>query len=316
MFIGSCNGLFRALELKTGRVRWETKVSPDAVQYFFHGDPLVTGDVIVAGADRATGASVHAFDRLTGKELWSHPAGRGVNGPLAGTTTHAYAFTVEGQLLSLAIDSGRVRWQMPLKGPGFEGPAVAGRVVAGTVDGIVYGLNPLTGREEWRRDLKTAVTTTPLASDGAVYIGGADSSLYRLDISNGTVLGSLRLDAHLKPSSVPLATGDALLVLLTDQAADYRSLIAVDRGLKAVRWQVAADTNWSTSRVFVWGDVVVLGTSSGDVLTYCRDTGTRAWSRSVKGAVRSIGGAADILLVGTRTGGLYALNAPRTCNGT
>ena len=316
MFIGSCNGLFRALELKTGRVRWETKVSPDAVQYFFHGDPLVAGDVIVAGADRATGASVHAFDRLTGKELWSHPAGRGVNGPLAGTTTHAYAFTVEGQLLSLAIDSGRVRWQMPLKGPGFEGPAVAGRVVAGTVDGIVYGLNPLTGREEWRRDLKTAVTTTPLASDGAVYIGAADSSLYRLDISNGTVLGSLRLDAHLKPSSVPLATGDALLVLLTDQAADYRSLIAVDRGLKAVRWQVAADTNWSTSRVFVWGDVVVLGTSSGDVLTYCRDTGTRAWSRSVKGAVRSIGGAADILLVGTRTGGLYALNAPRTCNGT
>ena len=183
MFIGSCNGLFRALELKTGRVRWETKVSPDAVQYFFHGDPLVAGDVIVAGADRATGASVHAFDRLTGKELWSHPAGRGVNGPLAGTTTHAYAFTVEGQLLSLAIDSGRVRWQMPLKGPGFEGPAVAGRVVAGTVDGIVYGLNPLTGREEWRRDLKTAVTTTPLASDGAVYIGAADSSLYRLDIS-------------------------------------------------------------------------------------------------------------------------------------
>ena len=92
---------------------------------------------------------------------------------------------------------------------------------------------------------------------GCLHRGGRQF-LYRLDISHGTVLGSLRLDAHLKPSSVPLATGDALLVLLTDQAADYRSLIAVDRGLKAVRWQVAADTNWSTSRVFVWGDVVVL----------------------------------------------------------
>ena len=142
-------------------------------RYLFHGDPLVAGDVIVAGADRATGASVHAFDRLTGKELWSHPAGRGVNGPLAGTTTHAYAFTVEGQLLSLAIDSGRVRWQMPLKGPGFEGPAVAGRVVAGTVDGIVYGLNPLTGREEWRRDSEDGRDDDPTGIGwGCLHRGG------------------------------------------------------------------------------------------------------------------------------------------------
>ena len=175
MFIGSCNGLFRALELKTGRVRWETKVSPDAVQHFFHGDPLVAGDVIVAGADRATGASVHAFDRLTGKELWSHPAGRGVNGPLAGTTTHVRVHR-RGPASQPGYRFGKSALADAVEGAGLEGPAVAGRVVAGTVDGIVYGLNPLTGREEWRRDLKTAVTTTPLASDGAVYIGGADSS--------------------------------------------------------------------------------------------------------------------------------------------
>jgi hypothetical protein len=41
---------------------WETKVSLHAVQYFFRGDPLVAGNVIVAAADRATGASIHAFD--------------------------------------------------------------------------------------------------------------------------------------------------------------------------------------------------------------------------------------------------------------
>lgn len=65
--------------------------------------------------------------------------------------------------------------------------------------------------------------------------------------------------------------------------------------------------------MFVWGEVVVLGTASGDVLTYCTGTGAPSWKRSVNGSVRSIGGGADMLLVGTRTGGLYALNAPRTC---
>jgi len=314
VFIGSCNGLFRALELSTGRVRWETKVSPDAVQYFFHGDPYVAGEVIVAGADRATGASIHAFNRSTGKELWRHAAGRGVNGPIAGSGTHAYATTVEGRLLGLAVNSGTVSWDVPFKGPGFEGPAVAGRVLAGTVDGVLYGLNAQTGREEWRRDLGSAVTTTPHVSAEDAYVGTADGSLHRIDVRNGNVLASRKLDASLKPSSVPFRTANSLLVLLTDQAADYRALVSVDPVLKSVLWHVTADKTWSTSRVFVWGDVVVLGTSSGDIVTYCKDTGARSWTRSVNGPVRSIGGAAETLLVGTRTGGLYALNAPRTCD--
>jgi len=314
VFIGSCNGFFRALELNTGRVRWETKVSPDAAQYFFHGDPYVAGHVIVAGADRATGASIHAFDTSTGKERWRHAVGRGVNGPIAGSGRRAYAITVEGRLLSLAVDSGTLSWDLPLKGPGFEGPAVADRVIAGTVDGVLYGVNGQTGREEWRRDLGSAVTTTPLASAGDVYVGTADGSLHRIRVSDGTVVASRKVDANLKPSGVPFRTADSLLVLLADQAADQRALVSVDPSLNGVRWQATADTNWTTSRVFVWGDLVILGTSSGDVLSYCKDSGARSWTRSVKGPVRSIGGAADTLLIGTRTGGLYALKAPRTCD--
>jgi glucose dehydrogenase len=284
------------------------------VQYFFHGDPYVAGDVIVAGADRPTGASIHAFDRSTGKELWRYAAGRGVNGPIAGSSTHAYAITIEGRLLSLAVNAGTVSWEVPFKGPAFEGPAVADRVLAGTVDGVLYGLNAQTGREEWRRDLGSAVTTTPLASPGDVYVGTADGSLHRIDARNGAVLAARKLDATLEPASVPFRTANALLVLLTDQAADYRALVSVDPALQGVQWQVTAEKSWSTSRVFVWGDVIVLGTASGDVVAYCKDTGARSWTRSVKGPVRSVGGAADTLLVGTRTGGLYALKAPRTCD--
>ena len=306
--------MFRALELRTGRVRWETKVSPDAVQYFFHGDPYVTGDIIVAGADRATGASIHAFDRSTGKERWRHAAGRGVNGPIAGAGTQTYATTVEGRLLSLAVDSGTVSWDVPFKGPGFEGPAVASLVLAGTVDGVLYGLNTLTGREEWRRDLGSPVTTTPHASAVDAYVGTADGSLHLLDTRSGILRASRKLDPNLKPSSIPVRTADSVLVLLTDHEADYRVLVSADPALERERWRATADKSWSTSRVFVWGDVVVLGTSSGDILAYCKDTGAKSWTRSVNGPVRSVGGAADTLLVGTRTGGLYALSAPRRCD--
>jgi outer membrane protein assembly factor BamB len=64
--------MFLSLELRTGRVRWETRVTADSSQYFFHGDPFIAEDLIVIGADRAAGASIHAFDRSTGKESRSN----------------------------------------------------------------------------------------------------------------------------------------------------------------------------------------------------------------------------------------------------
>jgi outer membrane protein assembly factor BamB len=296
-------------------VRWETKVTTDSVQYFFHGDPLIAGNVIVAGADRATGANIHAFDRSDGKELWKHSVGRGVNGPIAGAGKQAYAATMEGQILSLEVDSGTVTWSMPLKVRFLEGPAaVTNRVFAGTVDGFLYALNAETGGVDWRANLGAPVTTSISASAADVYAGTADGSMHRVDARSGTMIASRKLDTNLTPSSVPTRAADSLLVLLTDKAADYRALVSLDSGLNRIRWQAAADTTWSTSRVFVWGDVVVLGTSFGQVTAYCKETGAAAWSRSVNGPVRSIGGAEDTLLVGTRTGRLYALRAPRSCD--
>jgi outer membrane protein assembly factor BamB len=312
--IGSCNGIVRTLDLRTGRVRWETKVSPDSTQYFFHGDPYIAKDVIVAAADRAAGASIHAFDRSTGKELWRHVAGRGVNGPLAGDGLQVYAGTLEGQLLGLAVASGAVRWSLPLKVPGFEGPAtVRRRVVAGTVQGTLHSVNAQTGQEEWRRDLGSPVTTSPSVSTADVYVGTADGVLHRVAVDGGRVLGSQKLDPVLTPTGVPVRLTDSILILLNDTSANYRAVVSVNAALTRINWRLAADDRWSTSRVFAWGDLVVLGTPSGDAVAYCTDTGAKSWTRTVKGPVRAIGGSGDTLLVGTSKGGLSAFRAPRSC---
>jgi outer membrane protein assembly factor BamB len=315
VIVGSCNGIVRALDLNSGRVRWENKVSPDPEQYFFHSDPIVGGDVIVVAADRATGANIHAFDVSTGKELWRHPAGRGVNGPLAGVNNRVYAANLEGKLLSLDIRSGALAWSVPFKVPGWEGAAVAGdRVFAGTVDGWLHALNAESGREHWRVNLDAPVTTTITAAAEDVYVGTANGSIHRVDAQRGAIGHSLKLDANLIPRSVPVRTATSLLVLLTDQGADFRALVAIDPALEHVTWRVAPTKTWSTSRVFVWGDVILLGTASGDVTAYCTDTGAAVWARTVKGSVRSIGGSGDVLLVGTRPGDLYAMRAPRSCD--
>jgi outer membrane protein assembly factor BamB len=120
------------------------------------------------------------------------------------------------------------------------------------------------------------------------------------------VLSSLKLDETLRPRSVPVVANDAVLVLLSDEAADFRALVSVDLKLEHVRWRVAAPKSWNTSRAFVWNDAVVLGTTSGDIVAYRAIDGSIAWSRSATGAVRAIGGSSDTLYVSTSQGSLYA----------
>jgi outer membrane protein assembly factor BamB len=316
VFFGSCNGIFRALELNTGRVRWETKVGPGTAQYFFHGDPLVAGDTIVVGADATSGGNVHAFNRTTGQELWRHAAGRGVTGPIAGLNRRAYAAqSSESLLLSLDIDSGEVRWTAPIKIPGYGGPAAANnRVFAGDVSGSLYALNADTGKEEWKVRLAAPVSTSVTAPANALYVGTADGSVVRVDPEQGQVLSSLKVDDTLQPGGVPVVSGENVLVLLVDKSADYRALVSLDRNVTRVRWRVNAEKNWLTSRAFVWGDVVVLGTPSGEISAYCTGNGGKVWSRAIKGRVRSVGGAEDTLLVGTPSGDLYAFKAPSSCS--
>ena len=69
VYAGSCNGMFRQLDARTGKVQWETDVRGSAAKYFFHGDVLSAGDRIIASADidnTSSGeAGVHAFERRT-----------------------------------------------------------------------------------------------------------------------------------------------------------------------------------------------------------------------------------------------------------
>jgi hypothetical protein len=120
--------------------------------------------------------------------------------------------------------------------------------------------------------------------------------LHRVQVGGRRVLGSQKLDPVLTPTSVPVRLTDSILILLNDTAANYRAVMSVDAALTHINWRLAADDRWSTSRIFAWGDLIVLGTPSGDAVAYCKDTGAKSWTRTVKGPVRAIGGSGDTLL--------------------
>jgi outer membrane protein assembly factor BamB len=301
-------------------VLWETNVRDGAAtQYFFHGDVFIAPDRVVTGADvdTKTGAEagVHAFDTASGRQLWKYSAGRGVLGAVVGSDSRVFAYTAAGDLIALNLVSGKTEWTHVLNAAPWESPAVAGeRVVAGSSDGSVKAFDSQTGRVQWERKLKAPVATSIRANGSDVYTGTADGLLYRLNLNTGEVRSTWGVDVVLKPVSAPVVVADAVLVLLADNQANYRSVVSLDPTLARVRWRQSASDRWTTSRVFATSRAVFLGAPSGDVTAYCLSDGTRAWSyKLADGPIRSIGGTDERLLVGTPSGALYALRVPRIC---
>jgi eukaryotic-like serine/threonine-protein kinase len=320
VYVGSCNGFFRSLDAKTGKVQWETSVRPAAAkQYFFHGDVFIAPDRIVASTDvdTSTGAEagIHAFDRSTGRHIWKYPTGRGVLGAVAVLGGRVFAYASTGDLIALNLDSGKPQWTNSLKAAAWESPGANGnRVFAASNDGSMYAFDPETGRSEWQQKLSAPVATSIRATASDVYAGTADGTLYRLAASTGEVRSSVKIDEVLTPVSAPLVRKDAIVVLLADKNATYRALVSLDPMLGAVRWRQTAPDGWTTSRVFATDRTVLVGTRTGEITAYCVADGSQAWSHKLGSApIRSIGGSDDTLYVGTPAGTLYALRPSGAC---
>jgi eukaryotic-like serine/threonine-protein kinase len=320
VYIGSCNGVFRRLDATSGKVQWETNVRDSAAkQYFFHGDVFVAPDRIVASADvdAKTGAEagVHAFDSSSGRQLWKHAAGRGVLGAVVGSGSFVFAYAASGDLIALNVTSGKPAWTFAVNAGPWDSPAVIGdRVFAGSNDGSLYAFESRTGQVQWQRKLGAPLATSIRGTASDIYAGTADGNIYRLAAGNGEVRASINVDTVLKPTSVPVMTKDAVLVLLADKEANYRAMVSLDPALTRIKWRQAAPDRWTTSRIFTTSRTIFVGTPSGELSAYCAADGSLAWSDKLSNApIRSIGGSDERLLVGTPSGTLYAIRPPRAC---
>jgi outer membrane protein assembly factor BamB len=311
LFVGSCNGVFWALDKNTGRERWSYRVPQADEQVSFHGDPLVTEDLVIVANDGGIAGKlgyVYAFERDTGKVHWKHAAGQGTPAGIVGERGAVYTVTTQRELICLDRDRGAVHWTFSLEPWPWQGPAVQGRfLVAAGRDGRVHGLASEDGKVLWERTLDAPVTTSPAIARGCIYLGTDDGTLHRLDQETGAELSVLRVPG--RPRGRLAVTGDRLLVMLADDQESIRTVMALDLALKAELWRQTASRHWSTSRLFLWRDCVLVA-DGGEVDAFVMSDGRRSWTRTFDGTVRVIGGSDHTLFAGTTDGAISAFLTP------
>lgn len=292
--VGSCVGMFYALDRATGQPRGQHDV--------FSADRI--------GSDTGEGdtAYVFAFDWGTAKVRWRRPMGPGVMSDIARWKDWRYAVTLRDELVCFAPASGAPHWsyrpESPVRNDRTSSPVVVGdRVAYADRDGIVRAFEAETGRVLWRAPQIDPVTTWLVVADSSLmFMRGADT-LVRLDPVTGRERRNTLVAGG--PYSGPITVvGDSLLLLLGSQ-----TLTAFDLRHDRVRWSHSATHEWTSSRPYVWRDMA-LGGESGRLVAYGLADGTARWTHTMDGMVRGIGTYGDTLYVGTFKGQVHALVDP------
>jgi outer membrane protein assembly factor BamB len=307
--VGSCNGFFRALEKRTGLVRWSYDTSQDGMAVQFHSDPIVIEDLVVTGSDLVHGpARIYAFERATGKPRWKRELGSGAAADVVRVGTNVCAASFDDSLACLDWKTGEIAWRFEGGHPDPDldrasGPAASeDRIFFGGAGGTVYALEAQTGVLVWKRELGGRVTTSVVLAGGSLYAGSSTGHLYRLDSKTGAVTADFTAEGV--PTGRMLFAEDSLVVFFGDS-----KLSCFDPALKAARWSAAASDEWSSSKPYAWPHAVLAGNRSGELMALRLSDGSRLWSEKFDGVVRGIGFAENVFYVGTVGGTIYARTA-------
>jgi outer membrane protein assembly factor BamB len=171
VYVQSCRGEFRCLDVANGKPFWRVNFLKDfgatfigekgnaqgAARHGYTGPPLVDGERIIVGVGGPHGASVVAFDKTSGKVIWKS--------------------------------------QNDL--PAYAGPVIATlcgvkQVVSFTSDGVI-GLDAADGKLLWRTGVKTSCArhiTTPIIVDDMVVVSSHEAGLIGIRVTTDGGKGS------------------------------------------------------------------------------------------------------------------------------
>ncbi|MFM4717856.1 outer membrane protein assembly factor BamB [Aeromonas bivalvium] len=303
---------------------WRSSVGDGIGNFYSQLRPAVEDDVIYAAA---RDGDVTAFERSSGKELWSvdladlpvnaDKRSARLSGGLVSRYGKLFLGSENGQVYALSEENGEVLWQTNVPGEVVASPAVEdGRVVVLTTSGRLVALDTDEGKLQWtlaeeQPPLTLRSTGAPVITNGAVLYGRADGKVGIALLSNGQPVrqskvadprGATELDRMVDVDAAPLIAGDELYAIAYNGQLMARKLMTGDEVWKR---------KYSGYRdMAVTGNAIVLTDSRSHLFAIDRRNGLELWSntllenRSVTAPV--IFG--DYVVVGDVEGYLYWLD--------
>jgi outer membrane protein assembly factor BamB len=256
------------------------------------------------------------------KKLWSEGVGGGKKqiklrlglGPAIDNGL-VFAASHKGEIVAVALDTGRNVWVKKLKVPISAGPAAgSGIVVAGSSKGAVIALDGATGRQLWRSQVNSELLSSPAISENVVVIRSVDGRLHGLETRTGKQLWSVEQQVprlSLRGTATPIVAkevaisgfdnGKVMAVSLTTGDTIWDTALASPHGRTELDRLVDID-----SAVRVVGENVFATGFQGRTAMLALDSGQLWWSHDMS-SYRGLAVDADNLYVTQSDGIVVAM---------
>jgi outer membrane protein assembly factor BamB len=261
VFALGARGELRCLDAATGRTVWRTNILKDAgannLRWGMAGSPLIAGDAVIVQPGGNAGRSVAAYDRRTGKRLWTALDDKqAYASPMQVTLLGVPQFLIVSstRLVGMSLDRHHVLWEFPWStDPDANAvqPIVIGdqRVFYSSGYGTGAVVIELTKagegfsvREVWRNIRMKNRQSSSVLYDGFIY-GLDEGILACIEASTGTLKWKGGRYGHgqllLAGGNLVIITEEGDLVLVAATPERHRQLFTVS-AIDGETWNVPA----------------------------------------------------------------------------
>lgn len=221
--VRTIDGKIFGLDANDGSRLWIYERTMPALTLRGTSNPVITGDVVIAGFD---GGRLSAIELFTGKLIWetsvSLSSGRSqlermvdIDSDPVIIGNDIYVATFQGRLASVALENGRITWTRDISS--YAGFTSDGKIIYITDDqSHVWALDRATGNSVWKQEnLYARQATAPATIGNLVVVGDLEGYLHWMDKSNGQFVARTQhsKNAILAP---PIAIDDIVYAYSSD----------------------------------------------------------------------------------------------------
>jgi outer membrane protein assembly factor BamB len=257
------------------------------------------------------------------KKLWGDNVGGGKKqlklrlglGPALDNGVVFAASSRKGEVLAVALDTGKQIWVKKLKLPLSAGPAAGfGMVVVGSSKGTIIALDAATGKERWRSRVNSELLSSPAIGENVVVLRSVDGRLHGFNSGSGKELWSVEQQVprlSLRGTAIPIIAKEVAI-----SGFDNGKVMAVSLATGDTVWDTAlASPHGRTeldrlididSAVHVVGDDVFAAGFQGRTAMLALDSGQIWWAHDMS-SYRGLAAGAENLYVTQSDGAVVAL---------
>jgi eukaryotic-like serine/threonine-protein kinase len=292
IYIGAYDNNLYCLQANNGEFLWKFATEGGIVCR----PAIYEGNIYVGSEDQR----LYCINLRSGQEIWSYYS----NGPIRSSPLiaegHIFIGSDDAFLHVINALSGRRAWRVDAGSPVRSTPLVVGEnVYFGTEAGDLFCVD-LRGNTKFRFKAKRALTSSPIHSNGIIYVSSVDTILYALDAKSGYIIWRFRMA---KASiSTPFLSDNYIFTGSVDS-----HIYCVDIHSAREIWSFPTE-NQVTSSPITYQDSVYCGSVDGNM--YCLEyrTGRMRWKYQTGGPITGTPMIANnVLYFGSNDHKIYAI---------